>query len=152
MGILFPSLFVVAAIITKKDLAWITAGASWLAVGIGGQAMQNDWSLHAYITGMVFVNFVVGLVAYNHWKKSYSNSLERIIVWLCALSVIVYSLPIAGLFDSANYALLAIQAVTLTAILFLPGRKDFGYDLAGFFAGIFHIGRRSHNADKRRGN
>lgn len=152
MSILFPFLFVVAAIITKKDLAWITAGASWLAVGIGDQAVQHDWTLHAYITGMVFVNFVVGLVAYHHWKKSYSNSLERIIVWLCALSVIAYSLPIAGLFDSANYALLVIQAVTLAAILFLPGQKDFGDDLARFAAGFFHIGRFRGHSHKRRGD
>lgn len=149
MSILFPFLFVVAAIITKKDLAWITAGASWFAVGLGYTAKEHDWMLHTYITGAVSINFIVGLVAYHHWKKSNSSTLERSIVWLCAASVVTYALPIAGYFDASTSILLSIQALTLAAIMFLPGKKDFGNGLARLIADSLRFASRLRHSIKR---
>jgi hypothetical protein len=128
MEFLFPFLFLLAFAITKKDLAFVTAGSSWLAVLIL-TGPGEGWAFHAKLVFLLFCNAVIFFVAQNHWKNYGQSKLARAIMWLSVAAMVSTS---AYLFSNevAKHIFWVLQSLTLLAILTLDGRKEFADDVA----------------------
>lgn len=135
MEYLFPFLFLLAFSITKKDLALITAGSSWLAVlVIGGPG--GDWSFHAKLVFLLFCNGVIFSLACHHWWNCGHKPLAKAIMWLGAAAMASTGIYLIDN-EAAKHVFWVLQSLTLLAILTLDGRKDFADDVAGLLVSPF---------------
>lgn len=131
MEYLFPILFFVAFLITKKDLALVTAGASSLAVAVL-TGTGAEWSFHAQLVFLVFCNLVIFLASANHWWRMGGKPLSRAMMWLSMSSIAATTVYLFNE-ELAPNLLLLLQLLSLLAILSLDGCKGFANDLGRLF-------------------
>lgn len=147
MEYVFPTLFFIAFLITRKDLALVTSGSSFLAVSVitGSGA---EWSFHAKLVFLVFCNLVIFLAAANHWWRMGGKPLSRAMMWLSMSSI---AATLVYLFNEtlAPNLLLCLQLLSLLAMLYLDGCKGFANDLGRLF--VYPVRSGSHD-DSREGS
>lgn len=126
---IFPVLFVVAFLWTKKDLALVCASVSIVSSLVYTIAIPENWTYEEMCLINIGLNLVLAMLSSVHWSNS-RKPLARCMIWLSAMAIAVITIDVYMAYEWVRYALLTIQAVALMAIIKLDGRKDYLNDMA----------------------
>lgn len=131
MDYLFPVLFSIAAMLTRKDLAIVVCAGNWLGLAVVLDYQGDGFSFHQAVLTLVTINLVIAIVAAHHFFI-HKRMLSRVILIASGLTIFFTSLNIFGYFSMAYYATLAIQVVALFAMFFVDGQKEFVSDICRY--------------------
>jgi hypothetical protein len=147
---LFPTLFIVAFLITKKDLALICGAVSMISSIAYTVCDPATWTYEEMLTINIALNLVLAALSQVHWANT-RKPLARYMSWIAVAAILINTVQV---FSDSQYlgdALLVVQALALFFIFKLDGRKEFMNDVAtGLYwvVSIMGAGISNHKSNK----
>ena len=140
--ILFPIIFTIIAIVTKKDVAIVVAAANWLAVLADMSSITHEglYVLYALLTA--------GIAAHAESQADHGHKLAHGVAIVCLLSLMVQLLALVSYHPVIPHIATGLQLAAAIVLIRYDGRRELLRDMANDISDCF----RSMAGAARRAN
>lgn len=140
--ILFPIIFTIIAIVTKKDVAIVVAAANWLAVLADMSSITHEglYVLYALLTA--------GIAVHAESQADHGQRLAHGIAIVCLFTLMVQVLALVSYHPAIPHVATGLQFAAAIVLILFDGRRGLVRDMADDFGDCF----RSMAGAARRAN